>query len=207
MNGVAGPVRIGLTGPIGCGKSTVARWLGERPGVIVIDADHVAREVLAPGTPEVEAVYARFGERLRLPDGTLDRPALGHIVFADQRALRDLEAIIHPAVRPRVLSAVETSATGGALAVVIEAIKLVEGGLAESCDEVWLVTCDPGAQLERLVGRGSQVEDARQRIAAQGTLTERLRPAATFVLDSSGPAADVRRAAEDRLEQLLSRTA
>ena len=79
MSGLAGrrAVRIGLTGPIGCGKSTVAGWLGEHPGVVVIDADEVARDVLAPGTPELEAVYARFGEGLRRDDGSLDRAALG----------------------------------------------------------------------------------------------------------------------------------
>ena len=96
------PRRIGITGPIGCGKSTVAGWLGERPGVVVIDADQVAREVVEPGEPALEAIVARFGEGLRRGDGTLDREALGKIVFADPAALRDLEAITHPAVRPRI---------------------------------------------------------------------------------------------------------
>ena len=122
---------IGVTGPIGCGKSTVARWLGERAGVRVVDADHEARMVLAPGTAEVEAVYARFGATLRRPNGELDRGALGRIVFADPAALRDLEAIVHPAVRPRILRAIERAQDAAARAVAIEAIKLVEGGLAE----------------------------------------------------------------------------
>ena len=190
---------IGLTGPIGCGKSTVAHWLGERPGVVVIDADRVARDVLAADTPELDAVYARFGTDLRGPDGTLDRAALGRVVFADPEALRDLEAIVHPAVRPRILAALEAADDAGAAVVVIEAIKLVEGGLAELCDEVWLVTCGPDVLLERLVGRGSPEPEARARIAAQGDLAARLRPAASQVLDTDDAPSTVRSRALDLL--------
>ncbi len=200
-------VIIGITGPIGCGKSTVARWLGERPGVVVIDADHEARLVLAPGTPEVEAVYARFGGSLRRSNGELDRAALGRIVFDDPAALDALESIVHPAVRPRILAAIDGAGKGAADAVIIEAIKLVEGGLAELCDEVWLVTCDPASQLERLVGRGSDTADASRRISTQGDLVERLRPAATWVVDTSGTAEATRRTVRERLEAAISRTA
>ena len=196
-------LRVGLTGPIGCGKSTVAHWLGERAGVVVIDADRVARDVLAAGTPEVEAVYARFGEQLRRADGELDRAALGRMVFADAAALRDLESIVHPAVRPRILADLEAADAAGAEAVVIEAIKLVEGGLAALCDEVWLVTCDPDVQLERLIGRGSPADDARERIAAQGDLTARLQPAATQVIDTSGAPSTVRSRARVGLDAAL----
>ena len=159
-------VRIGLTGPIGCGKSTVAGWLGERPGVVVIDADRVAREVVEPGEPALDAVLARFGPDVLRDDGSLDRAALGRIVFADPAALRDLEAITHPAVRPRILAAIDRAAADGAAAVVIEAIQLVEGGLAELCDEVWLVTCDPDdpAGAPRRPRRGR----ARRRPADRG---------------------------------------
>lgn len=198
-------LRIGITGPIGCGKSTVARWLGERAGVRVIDADHEARLVLAPGTPEVEAVYARFGGTLRRPNGELDRAALGRIVFADAAALRDLEAIVHPAVRPRILAEVEEAESAGARAVVIEAIKLVEGGLAELCDEVWLVACDPAVQLERLVGRGDPADDASARVDAQGDLVEGLRGRATRVVDTSGDAAATRAVVDGLLDTALNR--
>ncbi|HET8786467.1 MAG TPA: dephospho-CoA kinase [Candidatus Limnocylindrales bacterium] len=194
---------IGITGPIGCGKSTVASWLGERAGVTVIDADHEARMVLAPGTPEVEAVYRRFGADLRRPNGELDRAALGRIVFRDPAALGDLEAIVHPAVRPRILDAIERAERGGARAVVVEAIKLVEGGLAELCDQVWLVTCDPTTQRERLVGRGDAEEDAAARVAAQGELVERLRPRATRVIDTSGEVAATRAAVDGMLDEAL----
>ena len=197
-------LRLGITGPIGCGKSQVARWLGERPRVRVIDADHEARLVLAPGTPEVEAVYARFGGALRRSNGELDRAALGRLVFADPEALTALESMVHPAVRPRILAAIDGAGKGAADAVIIEAIKLVEGGLAELCDEVWLVTCDPAVQLERLVGRGSDSVDATARIRAQGDLVERLRPRATWVVDTSGSAAATRRIVEERFSATLA---
>ena len=189
-------LRIGITGPIGCGKSTVARWLGDRSGVSVIDADHEAHLVLAPETPEVEAVYRRFGQDLRRANGELDRGALGRIVFKDPEALHDLESIVHPAVRSRILAAIERAERAGARAVVIEAIKLVEGGLAELCDEVWLVSCEPAVQRERLVGRGDAEDDAAARVDAQGDLIERLRTRATRVVDTNADPADTRRSVD-----------
>ena len=189
-------LRIGITGPIGCGKSTVARWLGERSGVSVIDADHEARLVLAPETPEVEAVYRRFGQDLRRANGELDRGALGRIVFKDPEALHDLESIVHPAVRPRILAAIERAERAGTRAVVIEAIKLVEGGLAELCDEVWLVSCEPAVQRERLIRRGDAEDDAAARVDAQGDLVERLRTRATRVVDTNADPADTRRSVD-----------
>ena len=197
-------VRIGLTGPIGCGKSTVARWLGEL-GAVVVDADAMARRVTDLGEPPLAAVFARFGDAYRRPDGSLDRSSLGRLVFADPAALRDLEAIVHPAVRPRIEAAVAAAEEADASAVVIEAIKLVEGGLAELCDAVWLVTCDPDAQRERLIGRGVDGEDADQRIAAQGDVTTRLRPAATRVVDTSGDASDVRQQVEAMWHEAVGR--
>jgi dephospho-CoA kinase len=109
----------------------------------VIDADEIAREVLDPGEPALDAVIVRFGTDLLRDDGSLDRAALGRIVFGDPAALRDLEAIVHPAVRPRILAAIAAADEEDADIVIIEAIKLVEGGLAELCNEVWLITCDP----------------------------------------------------------------
>ena len=179
-------VRIGITGPIGCGKSTVAGWLREL-GAVTVDADEVARAVVEPGQPTLEAVIAAFGEGLRAADGGLDRAALGRIVFADPAALRRLEAIVHPAVRPRVERAIADAEAAGATAVVVEAIKLVEGGLAALCDEVWLVTCAPAVQRARLVGRGMDRADAEARIRAQGNLTGRLSSVATRVIDTAGP--------------------
>jgi dephospho-CoA kinase len=165
-------VRIGLTGPIGCGKTTVAGWLAGR-GAVVADADVVAREVTAPGEPGHDLVLERFGEGVRGSDGNLDRAALARIVFSDGAALRALEAIVHPLVRPRILAAIEAAVASDAPAIVIEAIKLVEGGLAELCDEVWWVSC--AGQRERLLGRGMSPDDADRRIAAQAGMEERLR--------------------------------
>jgi dephospho-CoA kinase len=183
--------RIGITGPIGCGKSQVARWLGEL-GAATVDADAVAREVTAPGEPAHDAVLAWFGGDVTAPDGTLDRAALARIVFADPARLRELEAIVHPAVRPRILGAIDAADAAGAPAVVIEAIKLVEGGLAELCDEVWLVTCDGAAQRERLLARGMSPADADRRMGAQSGLVDRVAPVATRVVDASGEAPDTR---------------
>jgi dephospho-CoA kinase len=179
------PLRIGLTGPIGCGKSTVAGWL-EELGAQAIDADEVARAVTAPGEPALDAVLARFGERYRRPDGSLDRVALADLVFSDPAALRDLEAITHPAVRELIGRQLRASEDAGIAVTVIEAIKLVGGPLAALCDEIWLVTCNAQSQRERLLGRGANAADADRRIAAQGDITERLRPGATRVIDTSG---------------------
>jgi dephospho-CoA kinase len=176
---------IGITGPIGCGKSTVAGYLAEL-GATVIDADLVAREVVAPGEPALEAVVAAFGPGVRLPDGSLDRAELGRIVFSDPAELARLEAIIHPAVRPRIRAAMQAAREHGDPAVAVEAIKLVEGGLADSCDEVWLVICDPDEQLRRLTRRGLSEAEAAARIAAQAGLADRLRPRATRVIDTNG---------------------
>jgi dephospho-CoA kinase len=184
-------VRIGITGPIGCGKSQVAQWLGEL-GVYVIDADAVARDVTAPGTGIHATILRRFGPSVAGPDGNLDRAALGRLVFSDPAALRDLEGIVHPATRPAILRAIEAAERAGAPAVAIEAIKLVEGGLAMLCDHVWLVTCGEVTQRERLLARGTGPDVAEQRMAAQAGLTERLRPAATWVLDADGPAVETR---------------
>jgi len=188
-------LRIGITGPIGCGKSTVAGWLAEL-GAVVIDADVVAREVTAAGTPAAAAIAAAFGSRIVRADGSVDRAALGRIVFADPDALARLEAIVHPAVRPVILAQMEQAAAEGAPAVVVEAIKLVEGGLAALCDEVWLVTCHASEQLARLLARGTPGADAHARIAAQAGLTERLAAAATRVIDTSGAVAGTRERVE-----------
>jgi dephospho-CoA kinase len=221
-------VRIGITGPIGCGKSTVAGWLGEL-GAVVIDADRVARRLTPPGSALLAAVVDTFGRRVLRGDGTLDRAALGRIVFQDPAQLAQLEAIIHPAVRPRIIELLEAAdaagpnregsasrasgATGRPLAVVIEAIKLVEGGLAALCDEVWLVTCSSAVQRKRIAARGAtaghapdaiDAADADARIAAQSDLIERLTPFATRIIDTSGSIVESRSRVEAAFEAALA---
>lgn len=198
-------LRIGLTGPIGCGKSTVAGWLDERGGV-VIDADRIAREVVEPGQPTLDAVVREFGSSVLSPDGSLDRAAIAARVFTDDAALARLEAIVHPAVRPVILDRIRVAEATGAALIVVEAIRLVEGGLARLCDEVWLVVCSPDEQRERLLARGMAPDDADRRIRSQGDLAERLAPAATRVVDTSGPATDARARVLAALEAALATT-
>jgi dephospho-CoA kinase len=195
-----------LTGPIGCGKSTIAAWLGEL-GAVVIDADVVARQATAPGAPTLGPIAERFGPAVMRADGSLDRAALGRIVFADPLALAALEAIVHPAVRPLILAEMDAAERAGAAAVVVEAIKLVEGGLAQLCDEVWFVTCSASAQRLRVsareAARGTDAADASLRIAAQADLSDRIRPSATRVMETSGPPEETRSAVEDAYDAAL----
>lgn len=197
-------VQIGLIGPIGCGKTTVAGWLAGR-GAAVVDADALTREVMAPGTDVAEAVIDHFGERFRTAGGALDRAALGRHVFADASALAELEAIVHPAIRERLEAAVLEADATGAPMIVLEAIKLVEAGYARTCDEVWLVTCSPERQLERLLGRGTEPRDAEQRRQAQAASAGLWRRAAKRTLRTDGSREDVERAVAVAFEEALAK--
>jgi dephospho-CoA kinase len=175
-------LRIGLTGGIGSGKSTVSRLLVER-GAVLVDADRLAREVVEPGTPGLAAVVEAFGDRVLAADGSLDRPALAAIVFADPEARRRLDGIVHPLVRQR---AAELVAAAPADAVVVQDVPLlVETGQTASYDLVLVVEADPETRLARLVQRGLTEADARARIAAQAS-DEQRRAVADVVLDNSG---------------------
>jgi len=179
---------IGLTGGIGSGKSTVAELLAER-GAVVIDADLLAREVVEPGTPGLAAVVERFGEGVLRSDGALDRPALGRLVFADPDARRDLEAIVHPAVRAR---AAELTAAAPPGAVVVQVIPLLaETGQAASFDLVVVVDVAPEVQLARVRARdGLDADEARARVRAQAGREERL-AFADIIIDNSGTPAEL----------------
>jgi dephospho-CoA kinase len=177
-----GVLRIGLTGGIGSGKSTVSRLLEQR-GAVIVDADAIAREVVAAGTPGLTAVTEAFGDGVVAPDGSLDRPALAAVVFADPEARKRLDAIVHPLVRAR---AIEVAAAAPADAVVVSDVPLlVETGQAGSYDLVLVVEADPATRVARLVQRGLTAEDARARMAAQAT-DEQRRAVADVVLDNSG---------------------
>jgi dephospho-CoA kinase len=202
---------IGLTGPIGCGKSTVARMLAE-VGATVIDADEAARRVTEPGSSALQEIRARFGEAVFADGETLDRAALGRIVFGDEAALRDLEAIVHPRVRPLVEEKLGAAAKDGAPFAVVEAIKLVEGGLADRCDEVWLVECSAQTQRTRLAARGVPEQDIDSRTKVQGSdLVDRLeaqladRALPTRRVSTEGTIEQTREAVEEALADLLDR--
>ena len=194
-----GPLRIGLTGPIGCGKSTVARRLRHR-GATVIDADQLARDVTEPGQPTLTAIVERFGREILADDGSLDRAALGRRVFEDPDELRALESITHPAIRPLVMTALDAADATEAPAVVLEAIRLVEGGYADVVDEVWLVLCDPDVQRVRVGRRGLAPAEAERRIERQAGLVERVTPVATRIVDTSGTRAETKALVDAALE-------
>lgn len=177
---------IGLTGNIGCGKSVVLCML-QALGARVIDADKLAHLVMAPGAPAYAAIVDAFGPQVVAADGSIDRPALGRIVFSDPTALRRLEGISHPAVRVEIRRRI-SSATEPV--VVVEAIKLIESGLAQELDAVWIVTCTREQQLQRLTQRrGLPLDVAVQRIDAQSPIETKL-PLADVVIDNSGRLAD-----------------
>jgi len=194
---------IGLIGPIGSGKSTVAGWLADR-GAAVVDADQLTRELMAPGTPVTRSIVARFGGEYRRPDGSLDRAALGRLVFADAVRLAELESIVHPAVTHLERDAIRAADARRPTAIVLEAIKLVEAGHAQWCDEVWLVVCDPKVQLARLTGRGMDESDARQRIAAQAASLGTWRAAATRIIRTDGPRETVKPAVIAAFDEALA---
>jgi dephospho-CoA kinase len=182
-------VRVGLTGGIGSGKSTVSRFLVER-GAVLIDGDALAREVVARGTPGLARVVEEFGPDLLTPDGDLDRAALGRIVFADEAARRQLEAITHPLIFEKYAE-LEAAAPPGAL-VVHDIPLLAESGRADTFDEVIVVDAPPELQVERMVReRGWTREEAESRIAAQASREDRL-AIATYVIENTGTLDDLR---------------
>ncbi|MFE9683710.1 dephospho-CoA kinase [Streptomyces sp. NPDC002701] len=187
-------LKVGLTGGIGAGKSEVSRLLVEH-GAVLIDADRIAREVVAPGTPGLAAVVDAFGEDILTADGTLDRPKLGSIVFADADRLAVLNAIVHPLVGARSRELEEAASQDSV--VVHDVPLLAENGLAKLYDLVIVVDASPETQLDRLVRlRGMTEEDARARMAAQAT-REKRRAVADVVIDNDVPLETLRRRVRD----------
>jgi dephospho-CoA kinase len=191
--------RVGLTGGIASGKSTVAT-LFAAIGVPVIDLDQVAREVVAPGTPLLEAVLARFGSKLRASDGGLDRRALREIVFADPTARAGLEALLHPAIRERAEQQLQAAA--GPYQMVVEPL-LAERQSQGRYQRVLLVDCDEALQRERLAARdGASPELVEAQLAAQATRAQR-RAVADDVLENTGPQAQLAPAVQALHERYL----
>ncbi|MCT9005035.1 dephospho-CoA kinase [Streptomyces rhizosphaerihabitans] len=195
-------LKVGLTGGIGAGKSEVSRLLVEH-GAMLIDADRIAREVVAPGTPGLAAVVDAFGEDVLAADGSLDRPKLGSIVFADPQKLAVLNSIVHPLVGTRS-RALEDAAPKDAV-VVHDVPLLAENGLAALYDLVIVVDARPETQLDRLVRlRGMTEEDARARMAAQAPRDKRL-VIADIVIDNDVPLEELERRVRDVWADLVRR--
>ncbi|PDV97392.1 dephospho-CoA kinase [Candidatus Chloroploca asiatica] len=189
---------LGLTGGVACGKSTVLTLL-EELGAQTLDADQVTHRVQVPGTPVYAQILAAFGpEIVPAPGAPIDRRHLGALVFSDPARLRELEQIVHPAVRTEIRAFLDTAGTGtpppgfAHPVVVLDAIKLIESGWINECDQVWVVTCPEDQQIARLMAtRGFNEAEARQRVTAQIPQANRL-PYATVVIDNSGTLAELR---------------
>lgn len=192
-------LRIGLTGGIGSGKSTVAIRLAEL-GATVIDADALAREVVAVGTPGLEQVVERFGAEVLASDGSLDRPKLGRIVFADPAALADLNSIVHPLVAARTGELMADVAGDGV--VVYDVPLLVENELQDGFDKVIVVEAPLQVRLERLERRGLGEAEARERIAHQAS-DEQRRAVASVVIDNGGTVDSLRAAVDEAWHRLM----
>jgi dephospho-CoA kinase len=183
---------IGLTGGIGTGKSTVARMLMAR-GAALVDADRLAREVVEPGTPGLAEIVAEFGEGVLLPDGQLDRTALGALVFADEEKRLRLNAITHPRVAALMQERIAAALATDAPLVVVDIPLLFEGSRQGLFQGVLLVWAPPEVQLRRLVERdGWDEDDARRRIGSQMPIDDK-RALATWLVDNSGSVQDTER--------------
>jgi dephospho-CoA kinase len=190
-------VRVGLTGGVASGKSTVSAMLAEL-GAVVIDADLLAREVVAPGTDGLREIAATFGPHVLTEDGALDRPAMGALIFSDEQARRKLEAIIHPRVRAR---GAELEAAASPDAVVVHDIPLLtETGQAGSFDAVIVVDVPVEVQVDRMTRlRGMSPEDAEGRVKAQASRDQRL-AVASYVIENTGTLEDLR----DRVTEVFA---
>jgi dephospho-CoA kinase len=195
-------LRVGLTGGIGAGKSEVSRRLGAQ-GAVVIDADVIAREVVAPGTDGLAEVIEAFGAGVLGPDGALDRVRLGELVFADQQQLASLNSIVHPRVGARMRELEQAAGPGS---VVVHDVPLIaENGLASGYDLVVVVDVPPRIQLDRLARlRGMSREQAQARMAAQANREQRL-SIADIVVDNSGSLAELDRQVGELWSELRRR--
>jgi len=193
-------MRVGLTGGIASGKSTVSEMLREL-GAVVIDSDQLARDVVAPGTPGLAAVIKAFGKDVLAADGSLDRPKLGAIVFADPERRRELEAITHPLIGEASRALEERARAEGHL-IVHDIPLLAEAGMGSLFDIVIVVDVPVELQLQRLLElRGATRDDAEARIAAQASREQRL-TVATHVIDNTGSVDDLRKRVEELYAEL-----
>jgi dephospho-CoA kinase len=185
------PYILGLTGNIACGKTTVGQMLLQLGADLYVDADQIVHHLYAPGQPLVQALQQAFGPRIIDAQGGVDRRVLGDLVFRDPAKLAQLEAIVHPLVRNRLVEIMRQMPEQGI--GVLDAVKLVESGYGPICHGLWLVECPPEQQLQRLMTtRGLSAAEARARIEAQ-TPVESKRAVATEVIVNNGSMDDLRR--------------
>jgi dephospho-CoA kinase len=197
------PRMLGITGNIATGKTTIGQMLLELGAARYIDADAVVHELYRPGESIYEAVVREFGPQILAPGGEIDRKALGDIVFRDGEQLRRLEAITHPAVTAAV--AAQIMAAHSDAVVVIDAVKLLEGGTGKLCEAVWLVVCDPDEERRRLItDRGMSATEADARLAAQPN-NEARRPLVSEIIDNSGDLAATRLQVQSAWDRFLAR--
>lgn len=197
---------VGLTGGIACGKSTVSRMLAER-NARIIDADIIAREVVRPGEDAWSLIIKRFGRDILLPTEELDRVKLGSIVFADEKARLDLNAIVHPAVRKRMRQLTEDAKAEGVALIVLDIPLLYESKLEHMVEQIVVVYCTEAQQLERLMQRnGFAQEEAERRIASQLSIEEKKRRA-DYVINNSGSLTETERQVDELVAELLDRQA
>ncbi len=194
--------KVGLTGGIGAGKSTVARLLAEH-GAVIVDADAIAREVVAPGSEGLAEIVAAFGEKILRPDGSLDREGLGRIVFSDVDSLRRLEAITHPRISAESARRIAAAEAARKAVLIHDIPLLVENGLPESFEAVVVVEAPDELRLERLAERGLPREQALERMRSQAT-NEQRRAAATYLIDNSGSLEGLRARIDDVWAALTS---
>lgn len=194
---------IGLTGGIACGKSTVSRMLAERDARI-IDADLIAREVVRPGEEAWSLVVERFGRDILLANDELDRAKLGSLVFSDEQARLDLNAIVHPAIRGRMRQLTKEAQEEGIALIVLDIPLLYESKLEYMVEKVVVVYCTVNLQLERLMKRnGFDEEEARRRIASQMSIEDK-RLRADYVIDNSGTLTETEQQVDELVGRLLN---
>lgn len=176
------PFLIGVTGNIACGKTAVMHVLAEL-GATVIDGDLVYRELTGPESPLVRKLASAFGQQIANPDGSLDRLALGKIVFSDPEALKNLDSLTHPVIVEEVERRIAVATTP---VVATDGIKLLESGLGDRCDQIWVVTCEVHRQRERLMTRNVLThEEANRRIASQSPASEKVARADVVIENNS----------------------
>lgn len=197
------PRILGITGNIACGKTTIGHMLLELCAERYIDADAVVHKLYLSGQPIAVKVAEAFGPRVVSPDGGIDRKALGDIVFRDAEAMRRLEAIVHPAVSQALAHELASVSPTGI--VVIDAVKLLEGGSGKFCQSKWMIVCSEEQEFARLVARNQfSAEEVWARIHAQPSVADRL-PLVDEVIDNSGTLEDTRKQVAAAFERFCQR--